>query len=55
MSRILNIGSSKNFPSKQLAKINLAQAGKYFVYEHEEIISFSWLSGKTTVKLFSYE
>ena len=28
---------------------------EYFVYEREEIISFSRLSGKTTEKLFSYE
>ena len=55
MSPILNIGFSQNFPTKQPAKINLVQAGKYFTYEREEIISFSWLSGKTTGKLFPYE
>ena len=55
MSPILNMGFSQNFPAKQPAKINLAQAGKYFVYEREEIISFFWLWGKTTGKLFSYE
>ena len=52
ISRILNIGFSKNFLSEKLAKINLAQAGKYFVYEHEEIMSFSRLSGKTTENYF---
>ena len=35
--------------------MNLVQAGKYFVYEREEIMSFSRLSEKTTGKLFSYE
>ena len=29
--------------------------GEYFVYEREEIISFSRLSGKATEKLFSYK
>ena len=29
--------------------------GKYFIYEREEIISFSWLSEKTTGKLFPHE
>ena len=55
MSAVLNIGFSQNFPTQQPAKINLAQAGKYLVYESEEIISSSRLSGKTTGKLFSYE
>ena len=55
MSPILNIGLSQNFPTQQPAKINLAQAGKYFVYERKEILSFSRLSGKTIEKLFSYE
>ena len=31
------------------------QAGKYFVYERKEIISFSRSSKKTTGKLFPYE
>ena len=35
VSPILNIGFSKNFPILQPTKINLAQAGKYFVYERE--------------------
>ena len=35
--------------------MNLTQAGKYFVYEHEKIQSFYRLTGKTTRKLFSYE
>ena len=34
---------------------SLAKAGKYFVYERKEIMSFSRLSGKTTGKLFSCE
>ena len=55
MSPILNIGFSQNFPTWQLAKINLTQVGKYFVYEREKIIYFSRLSEKTTGKLFSYE
>ena len=55
MSSILNIRFSKSFPNQHQAKTNLAQADKYFVHEHEEIISFSRLSEKTTGKLFSYE
>ena len=53
--RILALEYWQNFPTLQLAKRNLAQARKYFVYEHEETISFSQLSKKVEGKLFSYE
>ena len=55
VSTILNIGFLRNFFFEQTAKMNIVQVGKYFVYEREEITSFSRLSGKTTGELFSYE
>ena len=52
MSPILNIGFSQNLPTKQIAKKNIAQAGKYFVDESEKIYIFSRLSEKIMGKVF---
>ena len=54
----LNICFLKNVPVSQPNRVNLIQAGKYFVYEREEVIFFSPLkqeNGKITGKLFSCE
>ena len=54
----LNICFLKRFPVSQPNKVSLIEAGKYFVYEREEVIFFSPVkreNEKITGQLFSCE